>query len=304
MSEAIPPAPAPSAPAGRIHDISYRHLSAPLRPGRWRWWPITRHGLRTLHHRSRFLRVLLWLAWVPAVVKGVQIYLAHSADQVPMLGKLAAQTSLLRIDPQFFLQAALSQSLLLWLALLTCARLISDDLKVGALQVYLAKPLTRLDYVLGKSGVVVGLLLMILVLPTLAVYLCALLLDPGSSFLVQHGWVVLPLLGFEAFVIATLTVTVLGLSSLSSSGPFVTVLLLGAYIFSSAVSGILKTIYRDPRLALLGLWNNYEQIGHALFGLEPPEPVSIWASVALTTGLALLAALALRWRVRAVQVIG
>ncbi|HEX9637191.1 MAG TPA: hypothetical protein VGB99_06640 [Acidobacteriota bacterium] len=297
------PASRGTAPAGRIHDISYRHLDAALAPGRRRFWPITRRGIVTLYRRSRFVRVLLWLAWAPALVKGVQIYIARSVDQMPSLGRLASQTGLLRIDAEFLLGAALGQGLWLWLALLACARLISDDLKAGALQVYLAKPITRLDYVLGKAGVVGGLLGMVLVLPTLAVYLTAVLLNPDGSFLRQHGWALVPLLGFELFVIATLTLLVLGLSSLSVSGAFVTVLLLGAYLFSEAVGGILGAIYRDPRLQLLGLWTNYEQIGHALFGLTPPHPVPAAVSAAITLGLAGLAALVLRWRVRAVQVV-
>src|SRR3954470_19802373 len=50
-----------------IFDQGYQHWSGELTGHAWRWLAIARHGVR-IGMKNRLLRVLLMLAWLPALV--------------------------------------------------------------------------------------------------------------------------------------------------------------------------------------------------------------------------------------------
>ena len=124
-----------------IYEQAYRRWQArgPLR--RLRFWPITREGLRLILTKRAFL-VLLAVSWVPFVVRVGMIYLVarfpESERMVPAGAKVFGD----------FLNAQLFPAMLL--SIFGGSGLVANDLRTGAILVYLSRPLTRRDYVLGK----------------------------------------------------------------------------------------------------------------------------------------------------------
>src|ERR1700681_3509418 len=49
-----------------IFDQGYQHWNGELTSHAWRWWAITRHGVR-VGMKNRFLRLMIIVAWLPAV---------------------------------------------------------------------------------------------------------------------------------------------------------------------------------------------------------------------------------------------
>jgi hypothetical protein len=79
--------------------------------------------------------VLLLFAWLPFIVRAVQMYVAAPTSQ---------QASMLAATPDTFRQFLEQQGLFtFFITIFTGAGLIANDLRANALQIYLSKPLTR-----------------------------------------------------------------------------------------------------------------------------------------------------------------
>ena len=89
------------------------------------------------------------LAFIPFVVRVVQVYVVtrfpEAGRVLPVDGRLFGE----------FLNQQIGFTILI--SIFGGAGLIANDLRTGAILVYLSRPLTRRDYVLGKLGVTLGL---------------------------------------------------------------------------------------------------------------------------------------------------
>jgi len=103
---------------------------------------------------------------------------------------------------------------------LVAPRLISYDLRSRGYLLYLSRPLTPLEYVLGKAGVVYFLLFMMSAVPALLVYIVGLFLstDPWA---ISHTWdLPLRILAAALVLILPTTAVALALSSLTQESRF------------------------------------------------------------------------------------
>jgi hypothetical protein len=102
-------------------------------------------------------------------------------------------------------------------ALFAGAGSIASDLRFGAVGIYLAKPLTRMDYLLGKALPVFLMILAITMVPGLTLLIFHLLLAEDMSMLREAPWLPFSVIGYSTWVAAYFTLTVLAVSSLSRS---------------------------------------------------------------------------------------
>ncbi len=159
-----------------VYKRSYRPYDGPLTPERWRFLVVPRYALAELFE-SRVLLTFVMLCLVPFLVEAAGVYVANSQ----------AARALLRIsgnpDPmraEFFagvltVQGVLAFLLTAWVAPV----LVSPDLVNGALPLYLSRPLSRAQYVLGKASALAALLSLVTWLPVLTLYAIQSSLAPG-----------------------------------------------------------------------------------------------------------------------------
>jgi hypothetical protein len=194
-----------------LHDHSYRRLDGPRTP-RWkRSWALARSASGLLLRRRSFL-LLLALSWVPAIVRAVQIYIAR---QFP--GAL----DFLTITPDLFREFLGQQVRFLpvvLVALATGASAIATDFASGAFTIYLSKPISRLDYFLGKAVPVAAAVLAVTVAPALVLLFLHLGLAPDFTLLSRSPSLPLSVATYGAFLAAYYTLLVLAVSSLCRSG--------------------------------------------------------------------------------------
>jgi ABC-2 type transport system permease protein len=120
--------------------------------------------------------------------------------------------------------------------------LISRDLRFNALPLYFSRPLTRLDYFLGKLGVIAALVAAVAVAPAVVAYALGICfsLDFG---VIRDTWRLLPACVLYGLVIVVSAGTLmLALSSLSRRSLYVGIAWVGLWIISSAVAGVLGGI--------------------------------------------------------------
>src|SRR5947207_3005258 len=140
-----------------IHDQGYRRYKGTRTPRGHGWAVITMAGLRTFLRKRQFLALLV-LAWLPFVVRTVQIYAAANFPQMAFIAPTAEtfRQFLSQQDPFVF-----------FVTVYVGAGLIANDRRANALQIYLSKPLTRGEYVLGKMSILMTFLMAVTWVPAI-----------------------------------------------------------------------------------------------------------------------------------------
>jgi hypothetical protein len=194
--------PSPRAGHG-INHLGYRGWSGRQAPGWTRWTVISAVGVRRAW-QSRWVRRLLFFAWLPAMWFGLGFFIWEQASLNPAyrdeLSGFLQSTSQSRefndirlaIDggdwarSRHAVWALLLQSffrypqgvLMVMVVGLIAPPLISQDIRSRAFLLYFSRPLTRGEYLLGKLAVLWAYLVMISTAPALALYTLGLLLSP------------------------------------------------------------------------------------------------------------------------------
>ena len=119
--------------------------------------------------RKRAFLFLMILAWIPVVVRGVQIWAAANVPGMSQIGMLA-------VTPQMFRDFLNQQEpLVFFITVYVGSGLIADDIRANALQLYLSRPITRTQYIAGKAAILMAALAAVTSLPAMLL----LLLVPG-----------------------------------------------------------------------------------------------------------------------------
>jgi ABC-2 type transport system permease protein len=276
-----------------IHDQGYRRYTGTRVPTGRAWAVIAAAGIRTLLAKRAFIGLLL-LAWGPFIVRAVQIYAAANLT--------AAQ--FLTPDGRMFRQFLEQQEIFLFfITVYAGSGLIANDRRANALQIYLSKPLTRVEYIFGKFAILLVLLLLVTWLPALLLLVIQVLFAGSFTFLVNNLYLVPAITLYSIIQVTAVGAAMLALSSLSRSSRYVGVLYAGLIFFSQALYGIVRAMTRDSSMAWLSMPLDLAQIGDVLFFLEPRYDMPAWSAF-LCIGLLIGASvLVLDRRVRGVEVV-
>lgn len=277
-----------------VYEQSYRSHEArePLR--QVRFWPILREGLRLLLARKALL-ILGMLAWLPLVARVIQVYVV---TRFPEAGQV------LPVDGRLFGEFLNQQmGFVLLLVIFSGAGLIAEDLRSGAIIVYLSRPLTRRDYVLGKLGILLGVGLAVTLVPGALLYFAAVSLAPDSFLEVRLVWIA-PAVALHSLVMCLVFgLLMLALSALSRSARVAGLSFAALILGLELVQVIVQANFDAPAAALLSLQNDVRLIGEALFGISVRSGPLGWPGAALTLAVTAAASLlVIRSRVRAVEV--
>lgn len=279
-----------------IYEQGYRRYEArgPLR--RIRFWPITREALRLLLSRKAFL-ALLAVSWVQLLFRVIQIWIV---TQYPQAGRL------LPIDGRLFGEFLNVQvSFVLFLMVFGGAGLIASDLRTGAILVYLSRPLTRRDYLVGKLSVLASLGLFVTLAPGLLLYLVGLALAPEQYAKLELWWIAPALLLHSLVLVLPLGLLSLAASSLTKRPIVAGLSFFGLFTGLEMARGVLRQIFDQRWATLLSLQADLRSIGAALFGSSLRRFESVpWHEAALVLAVvSSVCLLVLRSRVRAVEIV-
>jgi ABC-type transport system involved in multi-copper enzyme maturation permease subunit len=244
--------------------------------------------------RKRAFLGLLIFAWLPFVVRAVQIYIASNFPQAALLAPTAETFREFLEQQDFFVFV---------ITIYVGAGLIANDRRANALQIYLSKPLLRTEYIAGKAATLFAFLMLVTWLPAILLLLVQVMFAGSFAFL-QKNLFLFPAITVAALLQVILaTFTMLALSSLSKSSRYVGILYAGALFFTAAVYGVMYAITGSSKLSYLSLGANLSQVVDVIFRLKPryatPWPVSLTVIVALVV----LSVSVLERRVRGVEVV-
>lgn len=257
------------------------------------WVVIAAYGLRTLVRRRAFLGLMI-LAWIPAVVRAVVMY---AAANVP-------QASFLNVTPQTFRDFLAQQELFVFfITVYAGSGLIADDIRSNALQLYLSRPITRLQYAAGKFAVLAVALSLVTLVPALLLLIVQVLFAGNLAFVRGHLFLIPAIVAFSIAEILVTAFTMLALSSLSKSRWFVAVMFAGLGFFTQALFAATRIATGGTAFSWIAVFGNLMQVGDVMFRLTPrfstPPPVSIAALACLIAASMLV----LSRRIRAIEVV-
>ncbi len=277
-----------------IHDQSYRRYQGARLPLGRAWTIITGAGIRGMFAKKLFL-LLLVLAWVPFIVRAVQIY---AVTMYPQAGQL------LPVDASLFRDFIEQQgAFVFFVSVYVGAGLIANDRRANALQIYLSKPLMRVEYIAGKLAVLMFFLAAVTVVPALLLVLVQVAFAGGFALMQASPQIVPAILLSSTIRIVVVAITMLALSSLSKSARYVAVLYTGVIFFSEAMYGVLTFLTGSTAVAWVSIPSNLEQVTDVLFRLDPSYDTPIVMSTFVLLGVVVLSVSVLERRVRGVEIV-
>ena len=218
----------------------------------YRRWTIASLGLRQLQG-GRFFRLLMLLAWTTGLLMAVVVFtftqslasggwLESYAQQLgPRPGAIArAFGALVLLYPDvcigglftllFWLQSSVGLGLCLLALTLIIPGLVTRDHRSNALTLYLSRPLTSTDYLLGKLGTIAAVLVLLWTGPLLVGWLGSLVLSPTPDVFRYSIGPLADALLFNGIALVVLGALALGVSASSSSSRVTIALWLGLWL--------------------------------------------------------------------------
>jgi ABC-2 type transport system permease protein len=238
-----------------VHRRVYQPLGAGLTPPWSRFLVLARYAREAMG--SRFLTGFIVLCFVPPLLAAGWIYLFNNPMAQSLLGMKGEITGFLQIDGKFFYrllccQGALAFLLTAWVG----PGLVAPDLTNGALPLYLCRPFSRAEYVLGRFTTLFVLLSIITWAPGLLLYAFQSALG-ADGWWSGHLFVPWAMLVGSLIWIALLALLALALSAYVRWRIVATGLFAAAFFVSAGIGGTLNQVLRT-------YWGNVFNLGYVI----------------------------------------
>lgn len=161
--------------AGPIADLTYRNYEGPRELRRFRFFPIVLNGIR-IAIKNKWFWAFVFFAFFPYIsfMMQLMIFTRIPAQQHFRLEEALAG-AYAQTWPAFII------------ALIAGAGSISADNRANALQVYLARPITKTDYLTGKILGVFVLVYLVVFIPLFISLLYSAFSEGVAKFFSEHG---------------------------------------------------------------------------------------------------------------------
>ncbi|MEA2600371.1 MAG: type transport system permease protein [Acidobacteriota bacterium] len=292
-----------------VYDRNFGIYQGQRTPAWSRFLILPRYAYQEVFQSRPFVAFLALCALVPFAGLLI-IYLHHNISALSFLKlPLEQLREVLPINARFFRRGLEMQGgLCFLLALVVGPALISPDLRNNGLPLYLSRPFTRAEYVLGKVSVLAILMSAITWIPGLLLFLF-------QSYLEGAGWMGNNLaIAFAIFVGSWIWIAVLSLLSLAVSAwvkwkPVARISLLILYYVPWGFAQVLNVTQHTWWGFLMTLWPTITTVWTSLFGLPLEEadyggnPMPVFAAWLALGGICLISLWLLSRRIRAYEVV-
>jgi ABC-2 type transport system permease protein len=232
---------AASGPGGAIYDIGYRGYAGPRLGRAFAVRSLSALTLRGAFGIGRGARSkivpfgLLVLLLIPALIS-----LGLSA----IAGSAAAQFDPVSYETYY----SITQTVLFLFIAAQAPELVGPDQRDRVLPLYFSRPITRDDYAFAKLLALTAALLLFTLAPQALLFFGRILqaTDLGAG-IADNLPSLLPILGSALFISVLFAAIGLAISSLTPRRAYATVTIIGVFIASNAIAGILFGVLRSER---------------------------------------------------------
>src|SRR5262245_14512217 len=169
-----------------VYEQTYKPYTGELTPEWSRFLIIPRHAFQAVFKFKVFIAFYV-LCFVPVLIEAVLLYLRHNFTALAIMK--INKRNLFLIDASFFQSFVYVHGLsAFFVALRIGPPLVSRDLRNNALPLYLCRPFSRTEYVMGKMSVLLILLSWITWIPQLLMFLFQSYLE-GFTWFRTNLWI-------------------------------------------------------------------------------------------------------------------
>lgn len=290
-----------------VYEHTYRRYAGPKTDPRSRFLVIPKYATKEVF-RSRLFLAFFVLCFLVPLGAAVVIWFLNNSTFLEYFRALfrTGKDFRLNLGGEFFFTLMGIQGILAMLLTIVAApALMAPDLRNNALPLYLSRPFSRSEYVLGKSIVLLALLSAVTWLP-----LCLLFLFQGSQvpgWISEYGWLGRALLVGSALWIVVLNLVGLAVSATVRWKPIASLTLFGFYFFTWSLA---KMVYGLPGLRTVTPWadvmspiSSIMAVWQSLFRESFGPSIPVWAGVTALLALCGFCLFLLARKVRAYEVI-
>ena len=253
-----------------VLERTYKRYEGRLSPEWSRFLIIPRHAYVDVF-RSKLFTAFFALSFLYPLLCSILIYLHHNANILAIKGLDVAQ--LLPIDASFFRFYVAWQGITgFFLVILVGPQQVTRDLTNNGLPLYLCRPFSRSEYVVGKMSIVIILLSAITWVPGLILFLLQSYLE-GWSWFAENYW-----MASAIFLGSLVWILVLALLSQAISAwvkwrVAARAALLGVFFVTQVFAAFVNVIFKTHWANIISLNNLIGNVWLGLFGLFVQRPV-------------------------------
>lgn len=315
-----------------LHNLGYRSWSGPLAPAWSRWTTIAGVGVRCAW-QSRWLRRLLFVAWLPALGFAMGFFMWEQAhryaewrDEFSVFARAFPEGHVVRelLQSENFVDSPQArhtvwawllysflrypQALVMVLAVgIIAPPLVSQDLRSRAYLLYFSRPLSRSEYILGKTAAIWLYMIAISTLPALILYLLGILLSPNLEVIGATWDLPLRIAAASAVLLIPMGTLALCMSSMTEESRYAafawfTLWVLGWFAYGvmtsidviravnqAHVDGAVRVVPGD--WSYLSLYHTLGKVQSWVFGFSDFESIRLPATILIAITLLSLAIL-------------
>lgn len=245
-----------------VYEHTYKRYGGELTPTWSRFLIIPRHAYKSVFQSKLFVAFFV-ACFVAPLIYAILIYLHHNVNA---LGILQANINeLVPINNTFFLSfTSVQGSFVFFLTLLVGPPLVSRDLTNNGLPLYLCRPFSRAEYVIGKMSVVLILSSLITWVPGLLLFLFQAYLE-GGGWLKANLWIAYAIWSGSWVWIITLALLSQAVSAWVKWRVVASAILLAVFFIPSVLGEVINTLFQTRYGHLISLGALVANIWAGLF---------------------------------------
>jgi ABC-2 type transport system permease protein len=271
-----------------VYKRTYRGYSGPLTNPMWRFMVLQRYAFKAVF-RSRFLLIGYVGCFFLPLIAVCMLYLNQNASLLALVGQ---KPGFLKIDANWFLNFLSFQGLLA--GLLTAfvgPNLVAPDLANGALPLYLSRPFSRSEYILGKGMVLGSLIASITLAPA---FICFAIQSSllGFNWFTKNLYLGTGIVLSSAVLMAVLILLGLAMSAFVRWRIVAGALILAVFAAGKGFGAVINNVMRSTAGYYLDLQYLLSTIAANLFHHasedDPVTPFKAWVAVLIFCALLLM----------------
>ncbi len=266
-----------------VYERTYQPYTGPTTPQRSRFLILPRYAYEEIFKSKAFLAFFVACFVWPAIL-ALMIYASYSASFLKFLAQQSgsavdAGTLFVVFDAKFFLRFFTIPQF--WLSFLLTfiigPALISADMRNNALPLYLSRPFSRVDYILGKISVLIILLSLVTWVPGLFLF-CLHSYMAGGSWMLDNLDIALAIFLSSAVTIVLLSLISLALSAYVKWKPLARLGMFGVFLVAGGLGTMINVMLRTDWGSLINIGQCLAVVSASLYGVKPWFGVPIWTA--------------------------
>ncbi|KAF0248676.1 MAG: hypothetical protein FD167_1923 [bacterium] len=283
-----------------VFEQKYKPYTDELTPSWSRFLVLPRYAYQEIF-QSRLFLALFVTCFVYPLACMLIVYLHHNATALAMLQ--IPIDKIIPIDLDFFYYFVVVQSTFgFFITMFIGPTLVAQDVNNNGLALYLCRPFSRFEYILGKMSVLLTLLSLITWLPGMLVFFLQSYLE-GMSWLVSNIRVVGAILLGSGIWILLLALMAQAISAWVKWRVAAMGILLGIFFIPNAIAAMIKGIFQTQWGYIISTRSLMRTVLADLFNHSTRIEVPVWSAWTALLVICVICLLLLFRKVKAYEVI-